>query len=388
MLPLGYSTNAHTAEDAEALLATLVRFAGPARTRLGWDRLGLDLRLGSRAINDLMEPARLARFRRTLDRLGLSAHTLNGFPLGTFQDGVVKHGAYRPDWSEARRLSDSLALIGLALALSDEPLVTVSTVPGSYRCFAAAARPQELAGNLGTWAASAAQAKARTGRTVVLCLEPEPWCLLEHDHDVAWFWQGPLASAGVAAAAGILGGEAAGRAAIATHLGVCVDTCHLSLAFVDQADAIARMAASGARIAKCQVSAAPEVRTPANDAAGLAALRALDEPRFLHQTAARSAAGSIAKIEDLGQLDVLLGRMPEATAIRSHFHIPLFRPATTTGLSSTIADTRAGLAACLAHGCPHIAVETYTWPLMATDEAAILDGTVRELAWLQAAVAG
>jgi hypothetical protein len=141
------------------------------------------------------------------------------------------------------------------------------------------------------------------------------------------------------------------------------------------------MAAAGARIAKCQVSAAPEVALP--DAEGVAALRALGEPRFLHQTACASANGSLSKVEDLDQLDACLARLPNATAVRSHFHIPVFRVPAERGLSTTIADSLRGLAACRAAGCAHVAVETYTWSILAAGERDALDGTVRELAWLR-----
>ncbi|MCK6491403.1 MAG: hypothetical protein L6R48_24400, partial [Planctomycetes bacterium] len=64
-------------------------------------------------------------------------------------------------------------------------------------------------------------------------------------------------------------------------------------------------------------------------------------------------------------------------------HIPVDAPAH-GALASTVAESRAGLAALAAHGCPHIAVETYTWSVLAADEAARLDGTARELAALAA----
>jgi hypothetical protein len=143
------------------------------------------------------------------------------------------------------------------------------------------------------------------------------------------------------------------------------------------------MAAAGARIAKCQFSAAPEVRDPARDPEGVAALRALTEPRFCHQTAAASASGSLAKVEDLDQIDRCLAMLPEATAVRSHFHIPVFREPAPRGLSTTVADSLVGLAACRAAGCTHLAVETYTWSILAPTERDALAGTVRELAWLQ-----
>ena len=380
MLPLGYSTNLHAAESLAEVRERLLPFASAVRQALGWSKLGIDLRLGDVALHDLTRPDALARLRHDFDALGLSAHTLNGFPLRAFQAPRVKEQAYLPDWTDPARLASSLRLLDVALALSDELLVTISTVPGSYRPFG----PQHndaalIATNLGRWVVAAHRAWQAMGRVAVLALEPEPWCLLETSHDVAWFWRGPLAVHGLAAVRAELGSEA--EAAMTRHLGVCVDTCHLSLAFEDQATAVQRMADAGARIAKCQFSAAPEVHLP--DPAGVAALRALAEPRFMHQTAATSAAGSLVKCGDLDELDVVLTRLPSATAVRSHFHIPVFRQPTTHGLSTTVADSARGLRACLAHGCTHIAVETYTWSILAADEQDARNGTVRELQHLQ-----
>jgi sugar phosphate isomerase/epimerase len=389
LAPLGYSSNLHAAETVDELEGVLASFTAEARRRLGWERLGLDLRLGSVAIRELAaDPKPLARLRRALDAAGAAAHSLNAFPLRPFQAAVVKADAYRPDWTESEREYDTIAIIPVALGLSDDRLVTVSTVPGSYRPFGAARNDHgAIAGALGRFAAHAALAKRACGRQVVLALEPEPWCTLETSHDAVAFWRGPLASHGVVAAAALLDGDqAAARTAVAEHLGVCFDTCHLSLAFEDQRAAVARLVAAGVRIAKCQFSAAPEVLDPHHDRAGVAALRALAEPRFMHQTAAASASGSLSKVEDLDQLDTCLARLPSATAVRSHFHIPVFREPQGSGLSSTVADSRIGLAACIAAGCEHLSVETYTWSILAAHERDALDGTVRELVALQQAV--
>jgi sugar phosphate isomerase/epimerase len=373
--PLGYSTNLHAAETVADLLAEVVPAAADIRDRLGWPALGLDLRLGFAALAG----GDWAALRRACDRHRLSAHTLNGFPLEPFQAAVVKDAAYRPDWHDPRRLSASRDLCTAALALSDEPVVTISTVPGSFRPWGGT-RPAAIAAAIGCWVAHAARIRRATGRTVVLALEPEPWCLLETSADVAWFWRGPLATAGLqAATAGLDGDAAAAAQALGDHLGVCFDTCHIAIAGEDPATAARTMAAAGARIVKCQVSACPEVRDPHRDPAGVAALRAMAEPRFLHQTTALATSGSAARALDLDGLDDCLARLPQAAVVRSHFHVPLTSVEQAAGLSATVAAARSGLAAARAQGCRHIAVETYTWPLLAADQRDIRAGTAGEL---------
>lgn len=383
MPPLAYSTNLHPAESCAEIAEAMQRFAGPLRAELGWDRLGVDLRLGSLALR-----GDLVALRRVLDAQGLSAHTLNGFPLRPFQAARVKEDAYLPDWSEPERLADSLRLLEAALVLSDAPVLTISTSPGSFKPFGA--QRNDLAGfarALGTWAAAAARLQQSRGRIVILCPEPEPWCSLETSGEVAAFWSGPLATVGLAAcAAGLDGDLPAARAALDRHLGVCFDTCHLSLAWEDQAAAVARMRAAGARIAKCQVSAAPQA--DARDPVQVAALGGMHEPRFLHQTSARDGQGAQTKVVDLDQMHDALARLPGATLVRSHFHVPIDALRLGNGLATTAADSRLGLAACQAASCTHLAVETYTWPLLAGDEAARRAGTRRELetlaSWVRA----
>lgn len=383
MPPLGYSSNLHPAETQAEIIAQVVPSANRVRELLGWGRLGLDLRLGLAAL--VGDPAPL---RRALDAAHLSAHTLNGFPLLPFQAAVVKERAYLPDWSQPERLDASLRLLDAALLLSDEPLLTISTVPGSYLPLGAERNhPDRFAAALGHWAAAAARKRRDRGRTVVLCPEPEPWCLLEHSRQAAWFWRGPLATAGLEAACDALDGDRPAAAeALATHLGLCFDTCHISLACEDQAAAVARLVGAGVPIAKCQFSAAPEVRHPGRDPVGVAALRALAEPRFLHQTIAATDDGSCSRVPDLDQLGACLERLPHATTLRSHFHIPVFQEPSDRGLSSTLTESRAGLAACVAAGCTHIAVETYTWSILADQEPDRLAGTARELQTLARAL--
>lgn len=379
MLPLAYSTNLHAAEDVAGIAAALDRFAGPLRQRLGWDRLGVDLRLGSAAL-----AGDLSVIRSALDRNRLSAHTLNGFPLRPFQAARVKEDAYLPDWSEPQRLADSLRLIDAALVLSDEAEVTVSTCPGSFRPLGPRRNDARgFAAALGVWAAAAWRRRRETGRSVVLCPEPEPWCLLETSWEVAAFWSGPLAGAGVDAAAAALDGDRSAAAqAVASQLAVCFDTCHLALAFEDQASAVARMRAGGARIAKLQVSAAPEA--DAADPAAMAALAGMAEPRFLHQSALSDGAGGWSRCADLDRLGEAARRLPGARLARSHFHVPIDRRRLDNGLATTAADARSGLEACRAAGVAHVAVETYTWPLLAADEDARIAGTAAELATLAA----
>lgn len=383
---LAYNSNLHPAETVDEIAGAVRRFGAPLRERLGWERVGCDLRLGSAAIAECRaDPARLDDLRRACDDARVAVTTINAFPLGRFQAPVVKEDAYRPDWSDPQRLADTEACIELAYALSDEDPVTISTVPGSYKPWGPGrCDPARIAAAFGRWAAAAWRAARTRGRRVVLCPEPEPWCFLETSAEVAAFWLGPLAEDGLAACAAALGGDRlAARRAIEEHLHCCFDTCHVSLAFEDQDAAAERLRAAGAKPTKLQVSAAPEVREPAAHPEAVAALRGMDEPRFLHQCAALAADGTVHRARDLDELDACLAAAGAgARAVRSHFHIPIDRPGA-GGLGSTIDDSLHGLAAARRAGALHVSVETYTWSILAADERDALEGTARELEWLR-----
>jgi hypothetical protein len=291
-------------------------------------------------------------FRRACASQGLVVHSVNAFPLEPFQAPVVKEQAYHPDWTDGRRLAATTILMDRLLELSDEKLLTLSTVPGSFAPWGASMTA--VAQGLIAAARHARHIEERTGRRIVLALEPEPWCLLETSWQAVDFWRRHLT-----------GWE--------RWLGLCFDTCHASLAFEDPLEAIGRLRTAGIPLVKAQVSAAPE----ATDAAGLAALSRLAEPRFLHQTALRGPGGSMVRCQDLDGLHAAVARLPGWTQARSHFHIPLH--AALPGLGTTAPESRRAVAGLRDAGCTHLGVETYTWPLLAPSVPDILAGTAQEL---------
>ncbi|MGW8882864.1 metabolite traffic protein EboE, partial [Streptomyces mirabilis] len=96
----------------------------------------------------------------------------------------------------------------------------------------------------------------------------------------------------------------------------------------------------------------PEVRT---------ALAAFADPRVLHQTRTRTAAG-LRGTDDLDE--AVTGRaLPDGAPWRAHFHVPLHTPPAPP-LTSTLPVLRSALTRLVGGGHPltrHLEVETYTW---------------------------
>jgi hypothetical protein len=376
MLP-AFNSNLLPGEEVDQILVHLQPFVQGLRVELGWREVGVELRIGRKLIRQCQRDRRAVdRLRRGLDEVGAVVTSINAFPLLPFQDQSRKQQVYEPDWTRMERQELSQALIPIACALVATDPVCISTLPGSYKPWGARANdPKRIAAAWGRWAAAAWQHRTSHSRQAVLCPEPEPWCTLENSHELAAFWQGPMAHVGLSAAAAQLGDRGAAQEACRQHLGYCHDTCHVSVAAESQEEFIQRAQSAGLTPQKCQFAAAAEVQLPA----GLAALRALDEPRFLHQSLLLEARDGYWRLADLNELDVGQRRLPTADRARSHFHLPITWMDERDGLRATVSEAEAGVRACLAAGCQTVAVETYTWSVLAQEARDPLCGTAREL---------
>ncbi len=377
MAPLHYCTNVHPCRSAADLPAMLDTYAVGVRERCGFP-IGVGLWLPAAALADLQAtPAGTARLAAALADRGLVCHTLNAFPHGDFHGRSVKDRVYRPDWSDPARLDYTLACGVLLAGLLPEAAVgSISTLPIGFKGHTHGAGFEAAAlDRLIDLAVAWECLRERTGRTIRLAIEPEPFCLIETtDEAIGFFTRLRQAAAGRGA-----------ERAVEEHIGLCYDVCHQAVEFEDAADAVGRLGAAGIRINKVQVSCAIELDHPA-DPDAREALSRFAEPRYLHQTFARAADGRLLSVADLTAEHA---RQPprewlEAAAWRVHFHVPV--DAERIGpLGTTRGELRRALAAIgrLAD-MPHLEVETYTWPVMPGTEvghsgSGVVDGLAREL---------
>lgn len=359
LVHLAYCTNVHPAEDADGLVAQLGRIAAPVRAALGAPVLGVGLWLPAPAAAGLAaDPAATGRLRDELGRLGLEVVTMNGFPYRGFSEPVVKHAVYQPDWTDPARAAYTLDLARVLAALlpDDAAEGTISTLPLAWRKPWDEQRARAAVGALAGVAEGLATQAAETGRPVRLGLEPEPGCVLEL----------------VAQAATVLGGVAP------EWIGVCLDACHVAVAFEDPAKALEALSEAGVAVVKAQVSNAlssrePRLRTRADR------LRRFVEPRFLHQTREKTRS-AVVGVDDLG--DAIAGALPAVGEWRVHFHMPVHHAEGTTQAELTrCLDALIGGSKALTH---HLEVETYTWSVLPDppkDDAGLVDGLAKELAW-------
>ncbi len=368
---LTYCGNVHAAAGIDGWLRDLDAFAVPvARAAAAQGRpFGLGgwwpAPVAAALAND---PALCARVGAALQARQLEVWTLNVFPFAGFHDAVVKTAVYAPDWGDEERLFYTRHCAEAVAALSAQgAVVPLSTLPLGYRRDGETADLRRMARNLARAASMLADLRERTGVHCVLALEPEPCCLLETCAQAAAFLEQWLFADGA--------WPTVPAAVLRAHLGVCVDLCHLFVVGEDPVDAMADLRRRGIQVPKVQVSSCLEVR----DAAGLDALLAFDEPRYLHQTMATSGARAL-------DLDAVRARRQEFAQgrVRTHFHMPVYWDA-----DGPLGSTRRELERVLprlARGpgpLPLFEVETYTWSVLGAlaAERPLPDLLARELDW-------
>jgi hypothetical protein len=386
---LTYCTNIHAAEHWQDVQAGLARHLPAIKRAISPDApMGVGLRIAASAAQALAQPTNFESLRALLGR-DFYVFTINGFPYGTFHGQRVKDGAYRPDWSEPERLAyTNLLADQLAVLLPDTMTGSVSTVPCTFKPWLENNPHREtlldtIVEHLLQHAAHLVKLGERSGKTIVLALEPEPFCLLETiDETIAFFESSLFCDSAVTRLAALTGlGRATAEEALHRHLGVCYDVCHAAVEFEDPLASVDSLRAAGIDIAKLQLSSALKVNTV--DATTATALRPFDEPVYLHQTMQRDDDG-ITRFVDLA--DALDG-IEEAMGAewRSHFHVPIFLEEM-EHFSTTQDFLREILALHLKSPIStHLEVETYTWDVLPEEYRNVDLGNAiaRELAWVR-----
>jgi len=247
----------------------------------------------------------------------------------------------------------------------------------------AGASLRELAGHL-------EQLESRSGRRIVVAIEPEPGCLLDRCGDIVDFFDRELP-------------EVNHR----RHLTVCHDVCHSAVMFESQAEAISAYAKAGIGIGKVQISSAIDVPLATMDVdqrrTAIVDLMSFAEDRYLHQTGVIDATGAFRLVEDLPQwlesitLRESAGQLGSDHHLRIHFHVPVFRREL-----GHLCSTQDAIAQCVAaisgpdapEFTGHYEVETYAWTVLPERVTAgtltpemLADGIAQELAWFERLIA-
>ena len=383
---IGYCTNIHAGTDLASIRENLDLYAVSAREICGLDELGVGLWLPAQAASELAkDTAPMAEF--LADRR-LRPFTINAFPYDNFHQAVVKHRVYLPTWAQPERLDYTCQLADvLASLLNHQPadvVGSISTLPLGWPSELDSPELLSQAGkNLRVLADHLEKLEARTGRRVVVAIEPEPGCQLDSTADVIdWFSQQLP--------------ETKHR----RYLTVCHDICHSAVMMEPQREVLGRLADAGISIGKVQVSCAVladwQSMAKGRRIEAIDQLREFAEDRYLHQTGRLLASGEFDLADDLPEL---LGGGPDNELPMGddrrwvvHFHVPIFLER--FGHLATSPDD---VLECLQYlGAPdcqvdftgHLEVETYAWTVLPESmrRRGLSEDIAREINWLRKAL--
>ncbi|MEM7023034.1 MAG: metabolite traffic protein EboE [Pseudomonadota bacterium] len=389
---LTYCSNIHRGESWPEVLATLQHHLPAVKAQVSPDeRFGVGLRLSATAAEALRDQGTFAQLRELLDQHDLYVFTINGFPYGPFHGVRVKEEVYQPDWQHEERLvyTDLLADL-LAAMLPEDPGLegSVSTVPGTFKPLSKPTGVVErIADNMIRHVAHLVLLHARTGRTVSLALEPEPYCFLETIEETVRFFEDHLfANSAIERLSNLCGltyGDA--EAAMRRHVGVCYDVCHAAVEYEDPKGGLEALQRAGIRVPKLQLSAA--LRVAKIDSDGAERLQTFNEPVYLHQVVEREGSQLTRYLDLPHAFDALNKRGADGVARewRIHFHVPIYLDeiehfTTTQDFLRDILAIHRGEPV-----SPHLEVETYTWDVLPeADRRDDLSSAIgRELRWVR-----
>lgn len=407
--PIPYCLNIHPGESLAAVRDAIQTHACAVKARVAPDDpYPLGLRLAATAAGELADPAALEAFRDLLARRGLFVTGINGFPYGVFHNAPVKTEVYRPDWTAPERLNYTgrLATI-LAALLPEGQSGNISTVPlgykgsgfwvqgsavhgsgfGGQRAEASFSEPRTLnpptvlTRQIAVMAEFLHDLKTRTGREIILALEPEPDCLLETtDEVIAWFEDELLYEGRRWLTAGGRRTPDEAENLLRAYIGICLDTCHFAVEFEDPLTALIRFESACIRVARIQLSAA--LRTTVSEAS-LGRLTDFIDPVYLHQTKIRLPRGKILSMPDLTREALEAARAHVGCELRTHFHVPLFY-AGDAALGSTHGDLSEAFFAHASAGGYPLEIETYTFNVLppALRPGSVVESLVAEHEWV------
>ncbi|QDT10574.1 metabolite traffic protein EboE [Stieleria marina] len=411
-LTVGYCTNVHAGVDFPSICDNLDRFAVSVRNNLidrgtygASDDLGVGLWIPETASRDLTQSSNLQDFAAFLNERRLSAFTINGFPFDNFHQDVVKHQVYLPTWCDSERLEYTKRLADILTVImpgedqanqppSNAPVGSISTVPigwpnnpkGSSENANGPKLIDGAGANFRSMADYLADIESRTGKRIVVAIEPEPGCVLDTTDDVLAFFESQLP-------------EPSHR----RYITVCHDVCHSAVMMEPQAEVIGRLARAEIGIGKVQVSSAIVVDW--ESMANARRIEAIDqlsdfaEDRYLHQTGRRDSTGAFSLAEDLPALiqSVKENRADGQSIVDDlnwvvHFHVPVFLERF-GHLSTSHQDVLEVLRTLLNKNSSidftgHLEVETYAWTVLPESmrKRGLADDIADEIDWLRKAI--
>ena len=385
---LSYSTLVHPGDNWEQMLDSLRTYVPRVKARVCPNQpFGLSLRLAAPSA-ELLKHDKGAReeLRRFLAEHDVYLYTVNAFVFGNFKNVRVKENVYEPDWRTEERTQYTMNVADVvAEFVPDGVSPSIQTAPLGFK--PRVSGPDVVATyteNVLRVVAYLIAIEARTGKTITLALEPEPYCYLDStDETVAYFKNylhtGPAVER-LAKLANIAISDSI--AALRRHLGVVFDIGHQSVGYEDIPTSLQKLVDAGIPILKLQEVAA--VRAEQVTDKTVKALERFADTVYLTQTVEKKD-GKLTRFINLEDAFEARKRDPGPREWRTHFHVPVFLD----DLGGDFGTTRFGIEqAFKMHKekplSSQLEIETYTWDVLPDHlkTGDIVDYVCREIEWV------
>ena len=255
---LTYSTLVHPGDNWGEIWNSLTTYVPKVKERIApKERFGVSLRLAAESAQTLVSNrAEREKLKKFLDDNDMYLYTVNAFPYGPFKGRTVKEQVYEPDWRTEERTQYT---INVAEVLADvAPEGTTPSIQSPPLGFKPRVTGPEVVAEFTEHVlrvvAHLIELKDRSGRSVGLALEPEPYCFLETTDEVVDYFKNHLysgaAAARVAKLAGIPISEA--HSALRRHLGTVFDICHQAVEYENISVSLQKLVDAGIPVFKLQ----------------------------------------------------------------------------------------------------------------------------------------
>jgi hypothetical protein len=387
---LTYSTLVHPGDTWAEMWESLTTYVPKVKQRVCPDRpFGVSLRLSNASANTLVNSAaERAKLKSFLADNDLYLYTVNAFPFGPFKNQVVKEQVYEPDWRGEERtrytmnVASILADVG---AVSVDP--SIQSPPLGFKPRVTGPEVVEAyAHNVRRMAADLHRIRERTGRTVTLALEPEPFCFLETTPETVDFFTRVLRSEQSLRALGKDLGISAeeARVVLRRHIGTVYDICHQAVEFENISASLKSLVDNDVPVFKLQEAAA--VQVPNVTRAAVEELRKWADSVYLTQTIEKKD-GKLTRFLNLEDAIAAFEKDPDGEREwRIHFHVPVFLEE----LGEHFRTTRFAIAEALAFHraqplSAQLEIETYTWDVLPQHlkTGDIVDYVTLEIEWVK-----
>src|SRR6478609_1250161 len=363
---LTYSTLVHPGDTWDDMWQSLTTYVPQVQKRVcPTAPFGVSLRLSNSSASTLVnsKPER-DKLKSFLADNNMYLYTVNAFPYGPFKNQIVKEQVYEPDWRSEERTQYTM---NVAEILAD---VVPASISPSIQSAPLGFKPNVTGPNVVNSytehvmrvAAKLIDLEKRTGRTVTLALEPEPFCFLETTDETVDYFTNHLYA-----------GKSAEMLAKFANIPVSEDISTSLQKLVD----------AGIPIFKLQEAAAmrvPEVTQKIVDT-----LRRYAKTIYLTQTVEKKD-GKLNRFLNLEDAFKAWETNPGPREWRTHFHVPVFLDDL-----GEFGTTRFAIEDALKfHKAKPLSrqleIETYTWDVLPDHlkTGDIVDYVSREIEWVRA----